>query len=148
VINSDRFTRIKMFGENKNKLAMLLFNQKVQDSMINLSKDETQEINHKRLSLELTEEEEKALDAVYNEIQSIKKRYDFANLENYVSSVLKNFSAIDKAEVIDLERLRGFLENFCLSNFFKQTPQITNINFLNFKDELFVRRSDFIITVG
>jgi len=116
--------------------------------MINLSKDETQEINQKRLSLELTEEEEKTLETVYNEIQAIKKRYDFSNIENYVSSVLKNFSAIDKSDVLNLERLKGFLDNFCLSNFFKQTPQITNINFLNYKDELFVRRSDFIMTVS
>lgn len=147
IYNNDRFLRIRSFGDNKSKLALVIFGQKFQNSMLNISKDATIDLGQKKISLELTEEEEARLENVFNELQQIKKRYDFSNIENYVTSVMKNFSAIDRSEVITIEKIRGFLDNFCLSNFFKQTPNITNINFLNFKDGQFIRRLDFIFIV-
>lgn len=100
-----------------------------------------------RFSLELSDEEETHLEFVYAQLQTIKKRYDLSNLENYIAAVVKNYSAVEKPETMSVERLRAFLDTFCLSNFFKQTPHIANMNFLNHKDDQFVRRLELILMV-
>lgn len=148
IYNEEHFTRIKIFGDNKSKLAMLLFGHKLQNSNISMSNEMLEDKSQKKFSLELSEEDEARLEAVYSEIQNIKSRYDFCNLDNYISSVMKNYTSIDRSEKLDVEKIRAFLDKFCLSNFFKHTSHITNINYLNFKDDKFVRRFEFILLVS
>ena len=134
---------MRTFGDHKNKLALLMFGGKVQGGPPAAG----WEGEHLKFSLELSEEEEARLELVFAQLQAIKKRFDFSNLENYIAAVVKNFSALEKPEAMSVERLKGFLDSFCLSNFFKQTPHIANMNFLNHRDDQFVRRLDLILMV-
>jgi len=104
-----------------------------------------------KINVEITDEEEDQLDKLYNDIQTIKYSFDFVNLDNYLKSTSKNFQVLQKGndkEQKSIEEIKKFLDLYCLSNFFKQTQSVANVNFLNHKDDMFVHKLEMITIVS
>ena len=144
------YKRLRLFGEDKSKLAIFLFEQKIDDSMVQSELNQTGGSKRTKINLELTDSEEEHLDKVYNDIQSIKHGFDFVNLDNYLKSTSKNYQVLQKGsekEQQTIEEIKKFLDLYCLSNFFKQTQNVANVNFLNHKDEVFVHKLEMIMIV-
>ena len=148
IATKERFERLKIFGNDKKRLALLMFFDKNDGaSKVSVSQLDNSELGHRKVNIELEGEDEIVLDNLFDELQRIKKSYDFSNLDNYLKSSIKNMNSMDKLENMDVAKIKIALDLYCLSNFFKQTPHIANINFLNYKDDVFVRRFDEIIEV-
>lgn len=119
--------------------------------MIQASLNQTNGTKATKINLELTEDEDEELDRLYNDIQTVKYSFDFVNLDNYLKSTLKNFQVLQKGaekEPKTVEGIKKFLDLYCLSNFFKQTQNVANVNFLNHKDEMFVHKLEMIMIVN
>jgi hypothetical protein len=147
VSNQNHFKRIKTFGDNKTKLAVLLFGSKLQTLENEVDIDETQEINRKSLNLELDDNEEAIAEFVYNEIQKIKQSFQFTNLDECIETVTRNYTESGADNLMDVNSIHAFVSKFCYPNLFKDTPYISKTNYLNFKDDLFVSSSEFMIKV-
>lgn len=139
------------FGEDKAKLAVLLYNKKAEESLNQSRLNQTTESKQTVINIELNDDEEEALDRLHDTLSNIKDEFDFINLNNYLKSTSKNLQVLKKNEdddIMNIDKLKKFLDLYCLSNFFKQTQNVSNVNFLNHKDAIFIHKFDYINTVS
>lgn len=144
------YRRLRQFGEDRARLSVFLFQHKINESMVQSELNQTDGSKRTKINVELTDEEEEQLDKLYNDIQAVKHGFDFVNLDNYLKSTSKNFQVLQKGtekEHKTVEEIKKFLDLYCLSNFFKQTHNVANVNFLNHKDEMFVHKLEMIMIV-
>lgn len=138
------FERSLIFGDNKNKLALLLFNDKIVNTQTG-SLDEPGV--QKKITIEMTEETLIALELVYDDIQSVKKRHDFTNLSLFLDRLCTSVSLIENADNIPASELSKVLSLGQMASFFTQTDKMAKFNMLNYRDDVFVVKFAEIVAV-
>lgn len=143
ILNQNKFQRLKKFGLNKNNLSILLF-KKAEKKISKFGK-----LTKKtKIKIGLSEEKEDFLEEIFENISIIKSRYNFTNLDNYLRSTNKNLHVLNKEDRKNIEKLQKFLDLYCLSNFFRQTSNIANRNFLNNTDLIYIKRFEKITALN
>ena len=138
------------FGNSKERLNIILFNDKVKE-VISQSQVEEQGEAKKYVNIELDDEEEKKLDDTFKAIQDIKEEIKLKNLSLYLETSLENLKTLkDKNEIkeIRVKKLKKHLDDFVVPNKFNKNENSSNMVLLNEKDENFIYKFDVIISVS
>lgn len=138
------------FGNSKERLNIILFNDKVKE-VISQSQIEIQGEAKKYINIELDDEEEKKLDDTFKAIQGIKAEIKLTNLSLYLETSLENLKTLkDKNEIkeISVKKLKKHLDDFVVPNKFNKNENSSNMILLNEKDENFIYKFDVIISVS
>lgn len=135
---------MQIFGSNKNKLALLLYAEKI------LNEEEigsNESIFQKKIKIEMTDEAIENVERIYDEIQTIKDKHDFINLTSFLTNLTKNIALFEESDQMSIGSLVKALKVINPTPFFKQTDSITKFNLLNNRDDVFISRFHQIVCV-
>jgi hypothetical protein len=138
------FNRFLIFGENKNKLALLLFSEQIlqtADSNINDS------IFMKKIIVEISDENLEQIETIYNQIKEIKSKSNFENLSMFLENVARHIELMENKDSLDSSILSKSLSSLSCATFYKQDERVIKLNLLNFKEINFIQRISDLIEV-